>query len=84
MHMTFHVFTADGSRPKLNRSCVATYIPKDVKYNLNISWTIVDERALDAIRGYVLSLHTNHPTYRPPQSENVHVKQEVCNAYIHQ
>ena len=84
MHTTFHVFTADRSRSKLNHSCVATYIPKDVKYNLNVSWTIVDERALNAITGYVLTLTTNDPTYHPPQSGHTIVEKEVCNTYIHQ
>lgn len=84
MHTTFHIFTADRSRSKLNHSCVATYIPKDVKYNLNVSWTIVDERALDAITGYALTLSTNDGKYLPHHSAIINVKQEVCNTYIHQ
>lgn len=77
--MTFHEFTADnnGGRPQLNHSCVATYIPKDVSYNLNISWMIVDERALDAITGYALTLSTNDPTYHPLHSGLTIVKKEV-------
>ena len=77
--MTFHEFTADnnGGRPQLNNSCVATYIPKDVSYNLNISWMIVDERALDAITGYSLTLSTDDPTYHPPQAGVTNVEQGV-------
>lgn len=69
--------TADGGRPELNPSCVATYIPKTVSYNLNVSWTIVDERALDAITGYALTLNPDNPIFHPLLSAMGNVNQEV-------
>lgn len=56
---------ADNSedRSPLNHTCIATYIPQTVSYDLSISWTVtdVDERVLDVIRDYKLSMFPDDP-----------------------